>query len=100
MLVSRIEITGKHNAILHYVPLAPSGFLLDLRVSVPLIRHILQFDIPLSASTESDLCNPDKDALHQTILDLRANGMSYRQIDEIVGLHWTRVSQIARMESR
>lgn len=69
---------------------------MDLRVSVPLTKHILQFNIPLSSSTESDLCNPDKDALRQTILDLRAQGMSYCQIVEIVGLHWTRVSQIMK----
>jgi DNA-directed RNA polymerase specialized sigma24 family protein len=32
--------------------------------------------------------------LHQAILDLRAQGMSYRQIAEVVGLHFTRVQQI------
>jgi WD40 repeat protein len=71
-----------------------------LRVSMPLTRHILRFDLPLPASTESDLRNPDKDALRQTILDLRAQGMSYRQIAEVVGLHWTRVGQIARTKSQ
>ena len=67
---------------------------MDLRVSVPLTRHLLQFDIPLSASSESHLRNPDKDALRRTILDLRAQGMSYRQIAEVVGVHFTRVRQI------
>lgn len=70
--------------------------MLDLRVSVPLTRHILQFDIPLPPSTESALRNPDKDTLRQTILDLRAKDMSYRQIAEIVGLHWTRIPQILK----
>ena len=61
---------------------------------MPLTRHILRFDLPLPPSTESDLRYPDKDALRQTILDLRAQGMSYRQIAQAVGLHFTRVRQI------
>lgn len=61
---------------------------------MPLTRHILRFDLPLPTSTESDLRNPDKDALRQIIFDLRAKGMSYRQIGEVVGLHFTRVRQI------
>jgi len=67
---------------------------LDLRVSVPLTRHILRFDIRLSTSTESDPRDPDKDALRQSILELRAQGMSYRQIAQAVGVHFTRVRQI------
>ncbi len=63
---------------------------------MPLTRHILRFDLPLPASTESNLRHPDKDALRQTILDLRAQAMSYRQIAEVVGLHFTRVQQILR----
>jgi hypothetical protein len=70
----------------------------DLRVSGTLTRHILRFDIPLPASTESDLHNPDKEQLRADIFTMRANGMSYRQIARAVGLHWTRVGQIARME--
>ncbi len=66
---------------------------------MPLTRHILRFDLPIPPSTESDLRNPDKDALRQIILDLRSQGMSYRQIAEVVGLHWTRVGQIARIKS-
>ncbi|MBZ0303157.1 MAG: helix-turn-helix domain-containing protein [Anaerolineae bacterium] len=69
---------------------------MDLRVSGTLTRHILHFDIPLPASTESDLRNPDKDQLRTNILAMRADGMSYRQIAREVGLHWTRVQQIVK----
>lgn len=64
----------------------------------PNTRHILRFDIPLPASTESDLRNPDKEQLRTNILAMRADGMSYRRIAREVGLHWTRVGQIARKE--
>jgi hypothetical protein len=69
---------------------------MDRRVSVPLTRHILRFDIPLPASTESDLRNPDKEQLRADILTMRASGMSYRKIARVVGLHWTRVQQIVK----
>lgn len=62
--------------------------------------QVSRLHLALHPSTENDLHNPDKDVLRQTILDLRAQGMSYRQIAELVGLHWTRVGQIAQMESR
>jgi hypothetical protein len=71
-------------------------YFLDLRVSVPLTRHILRFAIPLPASTESDLRNPDKERLRADILAMRTQGMSYRQIARAVGLHWTRVQQIVK----
>src|SRR5690606_1185482 len=60
------------------------------RDTVPLTRHILRFEIPLTASTESNLRNPDKDQLRVEILALRAYGMSYRQIAATLGIHWTR----------
>lgn len=69
---------------------------MDLRVSVPLTRHSLRFNIPLPASTESDLRNPDKEQLRADILAMRVAGMSYRQIARVVGLHWTRVQQIVK----
>jgi len=69
------------------------------RDTVPLTRHILRFDIPLTSSTESNLRNPDKDQLLADILYMREQGMSYRQIAEVLGMHWTRVGQIARMEN-
>ena len=69
---------------------------MDLRVSGTLTRHILRFNIPLPASTESDLRNPDKAQLRADILAMRANGMSYRQIGAVLGIHWTRVQQIVK----
>jgi predicted XRE-type DNA-binding protein len=66
----------------------------DLRVSGTLTRHIHRFDIPLPASTESDLRNPDKEQLRADILVMRQRGMSYRQISTVLGIHWTRVGQI------
>lgn len=59
--------------------------------------HILQFDILLPASTESDLHNPDKEQLRADIFTMREQGMSYCQIAREVGLHWTRVQQIIRL---
>ena len=72
---------------------------MDLRDTVTLTRHILRFCIPLTASTESNLRNPDKEQLRADIVYMREQGMSYRQIAEVLGMHWTRVGQIARMEN-
>lgn len=69
---------------------------MDLRVSGTLTRHILRFNIPLPASTESDLRNPDKTQLRADILVMRAKGMSYRKIGVALGIHWTRVQQIVK----
>jgi hypothetical protein len=70
----------------------------DLRGSVPLTRHIHRFDIPVPHSTESRLRNPDKEHLRADILAMLQKGMSYRKIGAILGIHWTRVGQIAQME--
>jgi hypothetical protein len=84
------------------MPLSPNvrivPLLVDVRVSGTLTRHILRFDIPLPASTESDLRNLDKAQLRADILAMRDRGMSYRKIGAVLGVHWTRVGQIARME--
>lgn len=53
--------------------------------------------IPLPPSTEADLRHPDKEKLRETILTLRTQGMSYREIGREVGLHWTRVGQILKL---
>ena len=71
---------------------------MDLRDTVPLTRHILRFDIPLTASTESNSRNPNKEQLRADILSMREHGMSYRQIAAALGIHWTRVGQIVRIE--
>jgi hypothetical protein len=70
----------------------------DLRGTVPLTRHSIRFDIPLLASTKSDLRNPDKAQLRIDILAMRQQGMSYRQIAQAVGMHWTRVGQIIKFK--
>ena len=80
------------------VPIVP--LLVDLKVSGTLTRHILRFDIPLPASTESDLRNPDKEQLCSDILHMREQGMSYREIGATLGIHWTRVGQIVKTRIR
>ena len=84
--------TGVYDEVI-YTSLVYGG--VGLRASA-LTRHSLRFDIPLPASTESDLHNPDKTQLRADILKMWANGMSYRQIALEVGLHWTRVGQIVK----
>jgi hypothetical protein len=44
---------------------------LDLRVSVALTKHLVRFDVPLPASTESDLRKPGKAQLRADILTVR-----------------------------
>jgi DNA invertase Pin-like site-specific DNA recombinase len=63
---------------------------------VPLTRHLLDFDVPILPSTESNERNPDKQKLRETILQLHAQGLSYRKIAREVGIHWTRVGQIIK----
>ena len=66
----------------------------DLRGQVPLTRHFYSFDIPVPVSTEANLRNPNKGQLRADIFALLEQGMSYRQIGEALGIHWTRVGQI------
>jgi hypothetical protein len=65
-----------------------------LRGRVALTRYKLAFNISLSDSTYSKNLNPDKVQLRETIFELRAQGWSFRQIAQVVGLHWTRIQQI------
>jgi hypothetical protein len=67
---------------------------MDLRVSGTLTRHIHHFDIAVPLSTESDLRNPDKTQLRADILAMTEQGVSYRKIGGVLGIHWTRVGQI------
>ena len=69
---------------------------MDPRGRVPLTRHILSFHVPKLASTLSDNRYPDKNELQLVILQMRSNGMNYRQIGESLGIHWTRISQIVK----
>jgi hypothetical protein len=66
------------------------------RASSSLTRHIVRFDIPLQASTESDPRNPDKEQLRADILAMVQRGMSYLKIGMALGIHWTRVGQIVK----
>lgn len=50
----------------------------------------------MPASTESDLRNPDKAQLRADILVMLKQGMSYRKIGTVLGIHWTRVGQIVK----
>jgi len=59
-------------------------------------RHTHQFNMPVSPSIAASQRNPDKAKLKETILALRALGWSYREIAAEVGIHWTRVGQIAK----
>jgi hypothetical protein len=61
-------------------------------------RHVHPFEIPIPPSTLSEQLNADKALLRKRVLELRQQGMSYRQIGAVLGLHWTRVGQIARMQ--
>jgi hypothetical protein len=70
------------------------SYKVDLRGHVLYTRHLHPFKVPLPPSTEAALRHPDKAKLRETILTLRAQGMSYREIGREVGLHWTRVGQI------
>jgi DNA-directed RNA polymerase specialized sigma24 family protein len=57
-------------------------------------RRTLEFDLPVSAASNQKY--PDKAEQRHVILALRAQGWSYREIAEEVGLHWTRVGQIIK----
>ncbi len=69
---------------------------LDLRVSVPLTRHMHRFAIPLPESTKTRTRIPDKAQLRAAILAMMEQGMSYRAIGAALGIHWTRVGQVVR----
>ncbi|NDJ75048.1 MAG: helix-turn-helix domain-containing protein [Chloroflexi bacterium] len=62
--------------------------------SHPYTRHTLEFDLPVFLSNAQKYA--DKVEQRRVILQLRAQGWSYRQIGREVGLHWTRVGQILK----
>lgn len=68
----------------------------DLRGSVPLARHMHRFAISVPQSTASRARNPDKPQLRATILAMIEQGMSYRAIGAVLGIHWTRVGQVVK----
>ena len=69
---------------------------MDLRGRVSLTRHKLDLAIPIPQSTQSDQLHSDKEQLRSNVLQLRERGMSYREIGQMVGLHWTRIQQIVK----
>jgi transposase-like protein len=40
--------------------------------------------------------NVDKDLAHKQILDMYRQGMTYRQICVVLGIHWTRMEQFVK----
>lgn len=62
------------------------------RGSHPFTRHKLTFDLPVFPSNAHKYT--DKAEQRRVIMQLRAQGWSYREIAAEVGLHWTRVGQI------
>ena len=60
----------------------------------PFTRHTIKFDLPVAATNKQKYA--DKVEQKRVIMQLRAQGWSYREIAAEVGLHWTRVGQIVR----
>jgi len=61
-----------------------------------LARQFHGFAIPPPTSTLAREIWPDKQALRDRITELRADGLSFRRISAMIGLHWTRVAQILK----
>ncbi len=72
---------------------------MTLRDYVPFPRLKQPFEIAYSGDFLAEERNPDKPQLRATIVDLFEQGMSYREIAQVVRLHWTRVGQIANRAS-
>ena len=68
----------------------------DLRGYVPFPRLQQPFEVAYSADFLAKERNPNKELLRATILELREQRMSYREIAQVVGLHWTRIQQIVK----
>lgn len=64
------------------------------RESHPYTRHKLTFDLPVFPSNTQKYS--DKSEQRRVIMQLHAQGWSYREIAAEVGLHWTRVGQIVK----
>lgn len=70
--------------------------IMDLRVLFSSPSQKVGFDLAQSDVSIATRRNPDKAQLRTTVLKLRDQGMSYREIAHEVGLHWTRIQQIVR----
>jgi len=69
---------------------------MDLRVLFSSPSQKLDFALAQSDIARATQRNPDKQLLHATVLELRGQGMSYREIAQVIGLHWTRIRQIVK----
>jgi DNA-directed RNA polymerase specialized sigma24 family protein len=69
----------------------------DLRVLFSSPSQKLEFELAQSDIATATQRNPDKELLRVTILALREQGMSYREIAQAIGLHWTRIQQIVKL---
>jgi len=69
---------------------------MDVRGVVPFPSQKRRFKVATSAYVRSLRRHPDKAALRELVQQLRQNGLSLREIAAEVGLHWTRVGQIAK----
>ena len=63
---------------------------------MPYTRHKLDLAIPVPQSTISEQAHPDKKQLRSNIRTMHEQGMSYREIAQEVGLHWTHIQQIVK----
>jgi hypothetical protein len=57
---------------------------------------MLNFEIPLPQSTVTKFSFSDETLLRTLVLEMHEQKMSYREIGKALGLHWTRVHQIAK----
>jgi hypothetical protein len=69
---------------------------LYLRGCTPFPSHWQAFEITYSEDSLTKVRNPNKVQLRETIRQLRAEGMSYREIAQVIGLPWTRIQQIVK----
>jgi hypothetical protein len=69
---------------------------MDLRDCTPFPSQKRRFEVAYSEVAIATQRNPDKELLWATILQLREQGKSYREIAQVVSLHWTRIQQIVK----
>ena len=65
---------------------------------MPYTRHTLDLVVLPPQSTQSNQQQPNKEQLRSNTLNLRAQRKSYREIAQMVGVHWTRIHQIVKSE--
>jgi DNA-directed RNA polymerase specialized sigma24 family protein len=67
---------------------------MGLRDCTPFLSQKGRFEVADSEISIATRRNPDKEQLRITIVGLREQGLSYREIAQMAGLHGTRVQQI------